>query len=179
MIRLYEGMTRRAKIIWGSLAGVVALGTVANYAFDNPIGAVLAVLRTGVLNKIPEKEYVATNEANLQALRTAMLLYHDAEEQFPMASGWMDAVKVSLRTNDLKDGEEMKKLRVPGAKEGEFGYGMNLTVSGRYKDDVKPETILIYQSKDRKWNAAGDPLKDGTGAGITLSGSIVKLGDQP
>jgi len=170
-------MTRRAKIVWGSLLGIVAVGTGVNYAYGNPIGIVLGLVRKGVLEKIPEREYNATNEANLQALRTAMILYHDSEEQFPASSGWMDAVKISLRTNDLKDGEEQKKLRIPGAKEGEFGYGMNDAISGKYRDDLPADTVIIFESKNRSWNAHGDPKKDGAGSGITLDGKIVKLAE--
>lgn len=169
-------MTRKAKIVWGSLLGLVVAGTAVNYYYDNPIGIVRSVVGLGVLEKIPEREYHASTEENLKSLRTAMMLYHDAEEQFPMASGWMDAVKISLRTNDLKEGEEKKKLQVPGAKAGEFGYGMNVAASGKYKDDLKPDTVLIYESKSKTWNAAGDPAKDGSGSGITLKGDIVKLG---
>lgn len=154
---------------------VVGVGTILNYAYGNPVGLALGLYRKGVFEQIPEREYVATNEANLRALRTAMLLYHDAEDQFPVASGWMDAIKISLRTNDLKDGEELKKLSRPGAAAGEYGYAINGAIGGKYKGDVLPSTVLIFESVSQAYNAVGDPAKDGSGKGITLDGKIVSV----
>jgi hypothetical protein len=169
-------MTKRGKVVVWSLVGLVGFGTVINYAYDNPIGIVWKLIRAGVLEKSEKVDYQATNNDNLKAIRTALLLYHDNEEQFPLASGWMDAIKGQLHSNDLKKGEEMKKLLVPGGRAGEYGYALNKAVGGKYKGDLKPSEVLVFQSKLGTWNASGDPKTDASGTGITLDGKLVKGG---
>ena len=131
--------------------------------------------------KPPEKvEYSANNEANLKALQTALVLYHDSEGQFPKAEGWMDAIKNRLTSNDLKEGEGEKKLHDPSAGSGPdvYGYAMNDGAASKYIKDLKdPAAPILFESKSTVKNAHGDPAKDGKpgGKGITADGKIITL----
>lgn len=171
-MRLTVGMTRKAKIGLGVL--VVFVG--AGIYFNEEIRAAVGIVRSGALEKIDPVEYQAGTTRNLEALRTAMMLYHDSEGQFPVAAGWMDAIEKRLRTNDLKEGEEKKKLHRPGFHDDKYGYAMNSACGAKYKDDVKPNTVLIFESMATIKNAVGDPTKDGAGKGITVDGKIVEVG---
>lgn len=133
-------------------------------------GALPALLFPG-----PKRQYNATNEANLKAIQTALLLYHESEGQFPQADGWMDAIQNRLKAYDLAPGEAEKKLMRPDfmGQPNQFGYALNRAVAGKYKDDVGgPETPLVYESKQRQRNASGEPKTDGDGIGITIDGRI-------
>ncbi len=126
-----------------------------------------------------ERSYDASNEANLKALYTAMLLYHESEGQFPVGAGWMDAVSNRLTTSDMKPGEGDKKLHNPAYRGADmFGYAMNAAASGKFKGDLKdPHMIVIFESKATTKNAVGDPVKDcrtASSLAITLDGKIVK-----
>jgi hypothetical protein len=132
-----------------------------------------------------ERKYNASGTANLKALYTALMLYHESEGQFPVASGWMDAIKNRVAASDLAKGEADKKFVTPSleGKPGQYGYAMNDAASGKYKGDVKdPKTPLIFDSSDTSRNAHGDPKKllpsparAGGNLGITVDGTIVKL----
>lgn len=142
--------------------------------------------RKGVFTKPEQKEYEGTNVKNLQALRTALMLFHDSEGQFPKGESWMDDITPRLKTYQFGD-SALKKLIRPDLlpeKEGVYGYAMNDVCAGKYKDDVKdPDaTPLIFVSKDTSKNAHGNP-KDllpspptpGGNVGISVSGKILKL----
>lgn len=119
--------------------------------------------------KDPKRTYTGSSRDNLKAMHTGMMLYHESEGQFPNASGWMDAIKPFVQTNDLTQEEAMKKfVRVEGA----FGYGMNDLASAKYKGDIKKETVLIFESEDTKLNAHGSPPQNALG--IQIDGGLTK-----
>jgi hypothetical protein len=132
--------------------------------------------------------YSATNQDNLRALHTALMRYHESEEKFPPADKWMDAIEPYLYTEDLKKGEEQKKLVHPmfwPPNGRDFGYALNDACAGKYKDDIKDpdNTPLVFDSKDTSRNAHGDPKKlapapprEGGNLGITVGGKIVPIG---
>ena len=125
------------------------------------------------------RKYEAGRQQNLKALYTAMMLYHEAEGQFPVANGWMDAIRQHIRTGDMSPQEADKKLVRPDLmppKAGVFGYSMNDAASGKYKGDIKsPKTVLLYESTATARNAHGDPSKERARMGIALDGSIVVI----
>ncbi len=128
----------------------------------------------------PKRTYTATNEENLRALHTALLLYHDSEGQFPTGNGWMDAIQPRLQTSDMASGEGLKKLVRPDlmGQAEKFGYALNAAAAGKYRDDVgDPKTPLIYESRQTTRNAAGDPKVDRDGMAIAVDGTILKPGD--
>lgn len=167
--------TKKTKRI---VLGVVGVLTVGFCVWMSPL--IRAVMKVGLPGqKTALREYNATSIENLQALRTAMLLYHDNEGQFPHANGWMDALQPLLKTNDLTMEESLKKLRnpsIPDSKPDEFGYAMNRAVSEQFKGDLKDSIILIYESfADRKRNSAGDPTSASGKIGIAVDGNVVTL----
>lgn len=138
----------------------------------------------GLFDRTSRHDYSGSVQQNLKAIYTAMMLYHDSEQQFPAASGWMDAVKTRLKTDDLNKNQEYNKLRDPrvAGKDSEvFGFAMNRAVQGMYKDDIKDpdHTILVFCSSKLSWNAFGDPIKDrprdelpGGNLALTVSGKV-------
>ena len=125
----------------------------------------------------PKRTYDASNEENLKALRTALMLFHDSEDKFPDAKGWMDAIEPRITASDMAPGESQKKLIRPdlSGKTGSFGYALNLKAAGKYKDDVgDPKAILVYESKQTARNAAGDPATDRDGMAITVDGTLLR-----
>lgn len=171
-MRLTLGMTRKAKIGLGILGVFIAAGVY----YNEEIRAAVGIVRSGALEKIEPVEYNADREGNLKAIRTAMMLYHDTEDQFPVDAGWMDAIIPRLRTNDLKEGEQLKKLHRPGFSDDKFGYAMNSACGGKYKGDIPVGSVLVFESLATIKNAKGDPKKDGAGLGITIDGKIVTVG---
>jgi len=129
-------------------------------------------------------QYEASNDANLKALRTALLQFHESEGQFPSAAGWMDAIKSRTRVDNMTQEQTDKKFVNPlyPAKAGTYGYALNDAAAGKYKGDLKPGTILVFDSTATTWNAHGDPQKlkpkspyPGGLMGITVGGDVVKL----
>ncbi|MBI1334565.1 MAG: hypothetical protein JST12_16440 [Armatimonadetes bacterium] len=119
-------------------------------------------------------------EDRLKAMYTAAELYQTSEDAYPEADKWMDELLTRLKTQNLKKGEAEKKIMRPDLqdKDGEYGFAINTAAAGKYKGDIKdPKTILIFESKDTKKNASGDPKTDGLagGKGITIGGEIVNL----
>lgn len=121
------------------------------------------------------RPYSANAEGNLKAIRTALMLYHDSEGQFPQGAGWMDAIENRMTASDMTGAESKKKLIRPDLANSpnEYGYALNDKASGKYKDDVGAKTVLVYESKQVERNAHGDAAKDKSGAGITVDGTIV------
>jgi len=139
---------------------------------------VRAFIKVGLPEGPEMRKYEGTSQDNLKAIRTALLLYHDNEDHFPEAAGWMDAIEGQLKTNDLTPEEARKKLRNPklsNAGSNDFGYAINDAVAGKYKGDVKDaKTVLVFESDDRKRNAHGLP-EGKKGQAITLDGTVVQL----
>lgn len=137
--------------------------------------------RAGFFESDPKREYQGTSIDNLKAMRTALLLYHDSEDHFPEAAGWMDAIETRLLTADLSPEEAAKKLRRPGLGETEFGYALNAAVGGKFKDDLpkRGATVLVYESAAIGRNAHGDPAKGlgGVELAITIDGTILRKGE--
>lgn len=156
------------------LFAIVIFATPAGKDIQNfwKVGAIQAYLFPE-----PKKAYKGDNEEHLKALYTALMLYHDSEDKFPEANGWMDAIEPRLWTNDLQRNEGKKKLIRPDLadKPDSFGYAINRAAAGKYKDDVgSKDTILIFESKSTSRNAAGDPAVDREGLAITVAGQIEK-----
>jgi hypothetical protein len=96
----------------------------------------------------------------------------------------MDSIKNRIRVDNMSEAETNKKFINPlyPAKSGVFGYGFNDAAGEKYKGDLKPKTILVFDSTETGWNAHGDPQKlkpkgpyPGGQEGITVDGTIVKL----
>lgn len=157
---------------WRVLVGVIAAIGIGACIWLWPV--IRAFMKIGIPEGPEMRQYQGTIEGNLKAIRTALVLYHENEDHFPEAAGWMDAIEKQLKTNDLTVEEAAKKLRNP-AKPSEYGYAINDAVAGKFKGDIeKPETVLVFEVAPGARNAHGDP-KTAKGQGITLNGSIVKL----
>lgn len=159
-------VSKKLKI--GCLVGVAVLGGAG--LFFGPAIADLWEVGKAYLEKDEKRTYSASSIENLKALHTAMMLYHESEGQFPVASGWMDALKSRVQTNDLETTEALKKFVRPGAKPGEFGYAMNSEASGKYEGDLPKDTVLIFESEIGRWNAAAVPKADARW--IAIDGSL-------
>jgi hypothetical protein len=165
------------------ICGVIA-GTLVAYILF--FGATIWPLlkHFGIFDRKEMEIYNASNEKNLQALRTALMEYHESEGQFPDASHWMDAIKSRVKVDDMEASEVAKKYVNPlyPPSSNVFGYALNDAASKKYKGDLKSGTVLLFDSSDTSWDAHGDPrkLKPATAAkggdeGITVDGKIVKL----
>ncbi len=151
--------------------GVVLVGGLIYFA---PI--IKAVLKLGLPSGPEMRQYDGTSADNLKALRTALMLYHDNEDHFPEAAGWMDAIATQVRTNDLAPAEAAKKFHRPGLPPDQFGYALNDKAGGKYKGDLKdPKTPLLFESKDGQRNAHGDPSSSKGAQAITIDGILVRL----
>ncbi len=132
----------------------------------------------GVFDAQEMRKYQGSNEDNLRALYTAMTKYNESEGQFPDSGRWMDLLKPRIRTNDMVESEAEKKFVFPAfiGQAGKYGYAMNDAAGGKFKGDLPPKALLIFNSSDTKWNAHGDPrkLEPKHGEGITVDGTIVK-----
>ena len=141
--------------------------------------------RTGFFSGDKKVSYSGNRADNLRRLYTAMMLYHESEGQFPVSSGWMDAIENRLQTNDLKSGEGSKKLKNPafGDGPGVYGYAMNDEASAKYKDDLpeKDASVLLFESSDTKRNAHGKPSAlapspplSGGNLSVTVAGKLIQ-----
>lgn len=139
--------------------------------------AVADAKKAGLLDEEKTDKYQVGRENNLKAIHKALMQAADSDGVFPPAKSWMDVALLRLKTGDLTIDEAKDKLRVPGSKAGEFGYALNSEVAGKTPDDFKsrPNTILVFESRDSIWNASGDPATIGRegGKAITISGDIV------
>lgn len=150
------------------------------------VQGVYDLYRKGVFTHAEKKDYSGTNTQNLLALHTALMLVHDSDGQFPEGKTWMDDVRPRLKTY-ITGESGFKKLIRPDLlpeKEGVFGYALNDSCAGKYKDDIKDpdNTPLVFVSSDTSKNAHGDPKKllpnppmGGGNLGISVSGKILKL----
>lgn len=154
---------------------LVGIGAIVLPDQRNTILAALHLWRDGAFSH-ETHDYVGTSTENLRRIRTALMLYHDSEGQFPDASGWMNAAIDRLQTADLNKGEGLKKLVRPDllGQDGAYGYAFNDACSRKYKDDVKdPKTPLVFESTDKAFDAHGDPAKLRKGLAITIDGTIL------
>lgn len=149
------------------------------------------VSKMGLLEEQTMRDYSASNEENLKAIRSAILLYHDSEGGFPASEGWMDSIEVYLKTADLTDEDAAKKLKNPAYwdEAEKFGYAYNADLAGMYwvPDGPVPgdpecvqnpaETVLIFDSADLSRNAAGEPeaLAEEGGLAVMVDGSVQPL----
>jgi len=125
----------------------------------------------------PEKEsYVADRKGNLEAIRRALMAYHDSEGAFPVADTWMDAIAKRLQTGTMSEADSKLKLIRPDLQEGpggRFGYSFNDHVSSKYIDDVgSKKTVLVWESEATNRNAHGVPASPPEGMAIDLDGTI-------
>jgi hypothetical protein len=134
-------------------------------------GTIQALLEPDV-----KRQYAADQVGNLKAIRTALLLYHDSEGQFPQANGWMDAIEPRITASDMTGSEAKKKLIRPdlAGTSNAFGYALSDKVAGKYKDDAGAKSILIYESHQTARNAHGNPEKDRQGYAVSVDGTILK-----
>lgn len=150
------------------------------------VNAFVDLYRAGTMDAQKQHKYSATSMENLKALYQAVSLYYESEGVMPEAAGWMDAAKTYVRTADLKKGEEMKKFVNPRLREGEgiYGYAFNSALSLAYREDIEDPatTPMIFESKDTRWNAHGepsmlqpDPELEGGNQTITADGSVIAL----
>jgi len=165
----------------GCLSLLIVL--VVFFGLTGPGRDIVNLWRNGSIQSLLEgskkRTYNANNEQNLTALRTAMMLYHESEGQFPDSKGWMEAVKNRIKAEDMETKEAEKKLVRPDlqGKAGEYGYSMNDAASQKYKDDISKSTILLYESKQTARNAHGDAKTDRDGYAITVDGKLLKPGE--
>lgn len=164
--------------------GVVVLGVLA-LNFTGPGRDVMNLWKNGTIPalivKPPKRTYSATNEKNLMAIHTALMLYHDSEEKFPEAAGWMDAIKNRIRADDMDAKEAAKKLVRPDLvnQSDAYGYAINEAAAGKYKDDVGASTVLVYESKQTGRNAHGKPETDRDGYAVTVEGKLLPPEGEP
>lgn len=138
--------------------------------------------KKGMFTPQMRSTYDGSTDENLKNLRLALMMYQDSEGQLPDSTGWMDAAWIRTKTADLTEDEARKKFRVPGMIGDDYGYAMNKELSQKYGGDLPQDTILLFDSKDLKWNASGkpadlapSPARPGGNKGITLGGKIVEL----
>lgn len=101
--------------------------------------------------------------SNLKQMGIGMLMYYeDYDEQMPQASLWMDMTApyiVHPHQGGNRSAADAKRsiYRCPAlttASEQEFGYAFNSDLQGRSLDkDREAQTVVIYDSKDLRWNA--------------------------
>ena len=175
-----RGCSKPVKII-GGILGVVVLGV---GIWIGP--TVMDFVGAGFFEKVEKRKYSASTMSNLKAIYTAMSLYHESEERFPAANGWMDAIEGRLQAGDMDKSESAKKLISPefASQPGKFGYAMNEAASEKYKDDVAEpsKTPLVFDSSDSGRNAHGEPEKlypnpprDGQNHGVSIDGTALTL----
>lgn len=156
---------------------VVAIGVLFLTPFGNGLRDLFSSgIVQNMASKPPERKATGDTESRLKALRTALDLYHDSEEKYPEAVGWTEAARLRLKADDLAKGQDKAQLTRPGASA--FGYALNASAAGKYRDDVGPKsTILIFETPKEEQDTSGDPTKDGLkgGRGITIDGQIVPL----
>jgi hypothetical protein len=136
--------------------------------------------------KGPQREYAGTTTSNLKDMHRALMLYHESEDRFPFAEGWMDEIELRLQAGDMSKAESQKRMVSPefAGQTDKYGYAFNDLASGKYKDDV-PEpakTPLVFDSRDLTRNAHGSPEellpippRNGRNQGISVSGSLIRL----
>ena len=163
--------------------GFMALAFFAYVGFTF-VPVAMTMVKAGFLDRTVKHEYVGTAEENLKVISTAMKLYHDSEGAYPKGEKWMDSIVTRLKTNDLKKGEEQKKLRNPMVETDQiYGFAFNSECSEKYIDDLKAkgDTILVFATIEPGRNVSGDPeklaIKTPEGKyvlAITASGTVVK-----
>lgn len=171
-MKSFKKLGKLAKFVAAALAAVVVY---AGVRFGPDL---MTAYRQGFFEKQAKREYTPDHEGNLRAIHTALMLYHESEERFPMANGWMDAIKPLLRTADLSPEDALKKLKRPGAdsRDDVWGYSINKSCAGKYKDDIASgsATVLVFESQKTEWNAASNDEESKKALGITVGGDLKK-----
>ena len=175
----------RRKIIVRAFC-ICIVGFVGYYAIT-AFPAIRDLYRAGIFDTLGERKYTGTTIDDLKAIRTALMLYHESEGQFPASDHWMEAIQQRIRTDDMSGKEAAKKLIDPvfSGQPGKYGFAMNDATSGKYKGDIKdPKTPLVFESQDPSRNAHGDPIKlapvpahAGGNLAIAVDGTILHLGN--
>ena len=143
---------------------------------------VISAKRAGLLDSIAAEKYTPSREANIKAIHVALNLYHDSEEQYPAANGWMDAIQPRLQRNGISKAEAQQKLVRPdlAGQVGKFGYALNSEVASKYRDDLSSKEVpLVAESRDTTRNAQMQGTPDPTFWYVTVSGKIVKSSKLP
>lgn len=164
-------MKRNAKRV---VLGLFALCVVGLVVWIGPV--VRDLYTHGFFDSSTTRTYHGDDTSNLKAIRTALLLYHDSEGQFPDASGWMDAIENRIEASDMSHQDSEKKLVRPEfqGQKGKYGYSMNDAASGKYKGDLHdPKMVLVFESDDTRRDAHGPASSFKSGIGISLDGTIV------
>ena len=156
--------SRRKAMLWTLAITAVVIGYVG-FRFGPDL---LTAYRAGFLEKEVKHAFKGDSKKNLELIAQALIKYHESEGEFPPKDQWMDAISRYLRTNDLRAGEEEKKLHDPSLSPAEYGYAMNEAIAGKYVDDLpeKKNTILVYFSKQKDRSAVGDPATDARGGAL-------------
>jgi hypothetical protein len=168
---------RRWAIGCGIPLGLLAIGAVVLPDQRNAILTAFHLYRDGAFNQKQVEYDVKSREDTLKGIYRMLKDYNESEGQLPDAGNWMEKMSKRVKTADLKDNEGIKKLIRPDliGQDGKYGYALNAAASDKYLGDLKdPKMILVYESKQTKWNAVGDPATDRSGIGITISGEIVR-----
>lgn len=155
---------------------VVICGGLGIFFGDSLIAVVKLATKLDLRETAPAT-YTADRNENLKSIHRALMLYHENEGQFPEASHWMDAIRPQLRPSDMKEGEEIKKLKNPLVKAGEnsFGYIFNSALGAMNEGDIKDTSAVLVQESttDTKYNASGKISEDKSLLGVTVAGEIV------
>lgn len=166
----------------GCLIGFASVvGILLVVVFLTPFGRGLRdILKSGIFVEAKQERLSATVDDQLKMMFAAAMTHHQSEEKFPEASTWMDDLLKRMQTQNLLPGEAEKKMIRSDlvGQPGKFGFALNSAVVGKYKGDLKDESIiLIFTSKIDSKNATGEPKSDGLpgGKGITLKGDVVNL----
>ena len=163
----------------GLVLAVVALGLalVALSPFGQGVRDLWARgIPQSLVAKPPERRSDPDIAARLRRIRTALELYHDSEDHYPSAEGWNDAVRKRLKAADLAPGEAEKILDRPGG----LTITLNDAAASKYRKDLAPSTVLVYESDRPGPNAHGSPSGKGPkGRGITVDGTLVEVPVSP
>jgi hypothetical protein len=137
----------------------------------------LAANRAGFFEQAKPETYTASRAGNLKAITTAMDLTYESEGQYPDGAKWMDTLFTRMKTDNLTEAQAKEKFRRPGVPTEKFGYALNSEVAGKIRRELKPETVVVFESETTEWNASGDLTKAIKGGlGLTVDGHVVDLG---
>ena len=113
-----------------------------------PIFAIFASIMVPALTKARDQAKTIVCKANLKQLSVGVVMYmEDNDGEFPTASEWGDLVADFMGSNK-------KMFSCPNGPEGIFGYAFNRNLDGLKRDQVDPQTVMIFEA-DSVWNDAG------------------------
>lgn len=135
-------LTRRTKTVAALSCTVIALGYML-------FGA----------TRMREHYAGSTCAANLRSIGVGLALYaQDYDQTLPFASVWMD------RTQRYLPGDAHSTqyfFRCPAVHQGPEAYGcaFNRLLSGEHVPREAGSALLVFDSQNTQWNAAGDPTE--------------------